>query len=53
MTHQDIRLEDSREVAEFLSSVTVRLPRNLVEAIIEPVTEIGSWPSPRLVIKRT
>ena len=51
MAYQNIRLEDSREIAKLLSPVTICLPGNLVEAIVKPVAEIGSWSSPRLIIK--
>lgn len=51
-TYQDICLQNSREIAQFFSPVTVRFPRNLVKAVVEPVTEIGSCSSPWLVVQR-
>ena len=51
ITHQDIRLEDGCEITNLLSTVAICLPRNLVKAIIKPVTKIRSWPSPWFIVE--
>jgi len=39
-THHDIGFQDSREVAELAPSVTVSLPTDLIESVIEPVADV-------------
>lgn len=48
-TDQNIRLEHIRHLPNLSPPVTIRLPANLVETIIEPITEIRPRPPPSLV----
>ena len=51
-THHDVRLQHSSKIAELAPAVTVRLPADLVEPVVEPVADIGARPPPRLLCER-
>jgi hypothetical protein len=48
-THHNVSFQDICEVAELAPSVTISLPTDLIKPVIEPVANVGAWPSPRLL----
>ena len=40
VTYHNVGFEDSRKIAKLAPSVTIRLPTDLIEPVVEPVTDI-------------